>query len=84
MAYVLSRDITPSTHPHSLRKMAKSPAQFVREVRQEIRRVVWPTRREVLLSTVMVLLLATFVAIFLTLTDQLVSTAIQYIIGVAG
>ncbi len=64
--------------------MAKSPAQFVREVRQEIRRVVWPTRREVLLSTVMVLLLATFVAIFLTLTDQLVSTAIQYIIGVAG
>ncbi|MCH9780283.1 MAG: preprotein translocase subunit SecE [Alphaproteobacteria bacterium] len=64
--------------------MARSPAQFVREVRQEMRRVIWPTRREVILSTVMVTIFVTITALFLTLTDQIVSTAIQALIGLGA
>lgn len=47
-----------------------SPAQFVTQVRAEIGKVVWPTRREVALTSLMVFLLATLAAIFFSLVDM--------------
>ncbi len=46
-----------------------SPAQFVSQVRAEIGKVVWPTRREVALTSLMVFILATLAAIFFSLVD---------------
>jgi preprotein translocase subunit SecE len=51
-----------------------SPAQFVSQVRAEIGKIVWPTRREVALTSFMVLLLTLFAAVFF----QLVDLAIRY------
>ena len=45
--------------------MAKvSPAQFVRQVRQEISRISWATRRDTGLATITVFVMATIAAIF--------------------
>ena len=47
-----------------------NPVQFIQQVRAEVGKVVWPSRREVTLTTVMVLIMATVMAIFFTLADQ--------------
>jgi preprotein translocase subunit SecE len=49
-----------------------NPAQFVTQVRAEVAKVVWPTRREVALTTVMVFLLAALAAVFFSLVDLLI------------
>ena len=41
-----------------------NPMKFIQEVRAEISKVVWPTRRETLLTTVMVFIMAALTAIF--------------------
>lgn len=46
-----------------------SPAQFIQQTRAEIAKVVWPTRREVTLTTIMVFLLAAVAALFFSLVD---------------
>ena len=61
--------------------MAKSnPAEFVQEVRAETAKVVWPTRREVMLTTVMVFIMATIAAIFFFLVDRVISFGLQQIL----
>ena len=62
--------------------MAKpTPAEFVRQVRREVSKVTWPTRRETMISTIMVLVLATIAAIFFLITDNIISYVIQLILG---
>ena len=46
-----------------------NPLQFLQQTRNEVAKVVWPTRREVLLTTAMVLVMATVLAIFFSLVD---------------
>jgi len=62
--------------------MAKSsPAQFVRQVRQEASKVTWPTRRETGISTVMVFVMVTIMALFFLLIDWILSTGVSFILG---
>ena len=68
-----------------LRIMAKtSPAQFVRQVRQEIGRISWAGRRETGLATITVFIMASIAAIFFLLVDMVFSNAIQFILGMFG
>ena len=63
--------------------MAKlNPAQFVREVRQEASRVTWPSRKETLITTGLVLGLSTLAAIFFLVVDQLIQLAMRLIFGI--
>ncbi len=65
--------------------MAKtSPAQFIREVRQEASKVTWPTRKETGITTIMVFIMVFLAAIFFFLVDNVASTAIQFILGIGG
>lgn len=59
-----------------------NPIQFLREVRAETTKVVWPSRRETGISTVMVILFATFAAIFFLVADQVISRAVGC--GISG
>ncbi len=61
-----------------------NPLQFIQQVRAEIAKVVWPTRREVLLTTVMVFIMATLTAIFFALVDVLIRGGLQAILNVFG
>ena len=65
--------------------MAKtSPAEFVRQVRDELRKVTWPARKEVTITTVMVFIMVTIMAIFCVLVDQVLSVAIRFVLGLGG
>ena len=65
--------------------MAKtSPAQFVREVRQEISKVTWPTRKELTVTTISVLVMSTLAALFFFAVDQLIALVIRLILGLGG
>ena len=62
--------------------MAKTnPGQFLREVRQEVSKVTWPTRKETLITTVMVFLMVFLAAIFLFLVDQVLRIGTQALLG---
>lgn len=58
-----------------------SPAQFVRQVRQEGRKVTWPTRKEVAMGALMVFVLSSLMAVFFLAVDQFLSWLIQFILG---
>lgn len=61
-----------------------NPLQFIQQVRAEVAKVVWPTRREVLLTTVMVFIMATLTAIFFAVVDILIRSGLQGVLGMFG
>lgn len=62
--------------------MATNPLQFIQQVRAEVSKIVWPGRREVLLTTVMVFLMAALTAVFFALVDLLIRSGLQGILEV--
>jgi len=66
-------------------KMAiANPVEFVQEVRAEVAKVVWPTRREVVLTTIMVFIMATLTAIFFSLVDMFIRFGLQGVLSYFG
>ena len=61
-----------------------SPALFVRQVRQELQKVVWPERKDTLISSAIVILLVVFFSLFFLLSDQLWSFSIKKIIQIGS
>lgn len=61
-----------------------NPLQFIQQVRAEVSKVVWPTRREVALTTVMVFIMASLTAIFFALVDLLIRSGLQGILNFFG
>ncbi len=62
--------------------MAKfDPAQFVREVRAETARVTWPSRKETLVTTGLVLALSALAAVFFLVVDQVIQFAMRLVLG---
>ena len=65
--------------------MAKvTPAQFVRQVRQEISRVSWASRRETGTATLTVFIMTTIAALFFLLVDWVLSNGVQLVLGLGG
>ncbi|GHF32001.1 protein translocase subunit SecE [Kordiimonas sediminis] len=65
--------------------MAKtSPGDFVRQVRQEGRKVTWPTPKETSVTSVMVFIMVAFMAIFFLGVDFLLNAGVQFILGLGG
>ena len=71
--------------PQSDLDMAKksnfAPLRFMQEVRSEVSRVVWPTRRELLVTTAMVFAMAALAAVFFFLVDQVIRLGLSGILG---
>ena len=61
--------------------MAKTnPAQFVRQVRQEINRITWATRRETMYASLSVLVMAIIASLFFLLVDLLLSSVVEFLL----
>ena len=54
-----------------------NPVQFIQQTRAEIGKVVWPSRREVTLTTVMVFIMAAVMALFFTLVDMIIRFGLE-------
>jgi len=65
--------------------MAKiSPFKFLQEVRAEADKVTWPTRRETLITTIMVFVMVALASILFLVADQVIRIVITFILGIAG
>ena len=61
--------------------MAASPAKFLRDVRAEVTKVTWPTRRTTLITTGLVAAMASLTAIFFFAVDQIIGLGVRALFG---
>lgn len=61
-----------------------NPLQFIQQVRAETAKIVWPTRRETMLTTVMVMIMATIFAIFFFSVDLLIRFGLEAVLRIAS
>ena len=60
------------------------PVKYVQEVKNEMDKVTWPSRRETTVTSIMVLIFVFIAAIFFLLSDQLLSWVVGLILGIGG
>lgn len=59
-----------------------NPLQFLQQVRQETSKVTWPSRNEVLISTVMVIVLVIAASLFFLAADQIISWLVGLMLSI--
>jgi preprotein translocase subunit SecE len=64
--------------------MAFSPFKFLQEVRSETSKVTWPSRRETMITTIMVFIMVAASSIFFFVADQLIRFVVTFILGIQG
>ena len=64
--------------------MAFSPFKFLQEVRSETAKVTWPSRRETVITTIMVFIMVAASSIFFFVADQLIRFVATSILGIHG
>jgi preprotein translocase subunit SecE len=65
--------------------MAKtSPIEFAQQVRQEVAKVTWPSRKETIVSTGMVFVMVIFAAVFFFVLDQMLHHIVRLILGLGA
>jgi preprotein translocase subunit SecE len=60
------------------------PIQYVQEIKNEVKKVVWPTKRETTVTSIMVLIFVFVSAIFFLIADQILSWFVGLILGIGG
>ena len=61
-----------------------SPGEFIRQVRVETGKVHWPTRKETIATTIMVMIMTIILAFFFFGTDALFSSIVKYLLSFLG
>ncbi len=58
-----------------------NPFEFIQQVRAEAAKVIWPTRRETLVTTGLVLMLVVFTSVFFLVVDEVLRTIVSLVLG---
>lgn len=61
-----------------------NPAEYIRQVRSEVRKITWPTRKETTSSTIAVFIMVVIASIFLFLADFIMANAVQFILNLGA
>ena len=62
--------------------MAKTnPFEFLQQVRAETAKVTWPTRKETMVTTIMVLIMVALASVFFLIADQILGWIVSFVIG---
>ena len=61
-----------------------NPVEYYKQVRTEMQKVTWPTRKETTISAVAVFTMVLISSIFLFLSDQIIAFAVRMILGFGG
>ena len=64
------------------KNMVTKVLDFINEVKQETKKVTWPTRRDTMLSVLMVLIMVSIAGIFFLMVDLAISKIVTLILGV--
>jgi len=59
-----------------------NPFEFLQQVRAEANKVVWPTRRETMVTTGLVILLVVFASVFFVVVDEVLRAVVGFVLGV--
>ncbi len=65
-------------------KSRVSLGEFVRQVRAEGAKVVWPTRRETITTTIMVLIMTALLSVFFLGVDKVLGLFVKFLLSLAG
>jgi preprotein translocase subunit SecE len=60
-----------------------SPVEFIQQVQAETRKVVWPSRRETIMTAIMVVILTTVLAVFFLATDSVFELIVRGLLSLA-
>ena len=58
-----------------------NPVEFIQQVKREVSKVTWPTRKEVSVTTTMVFILVLIMAAFFLLVDNVLARVIRFVLG---
>ena len=61
-----------------------NPFQFIQQVRSEVSKITWPTRREVLITTIMVFIMSAIAALIFAVVDLIIRSGIQSVLNIFG
>ncbi len=61
-----------------------NPLEFLRQVRQEVARVTWPTRKETTVTTAMVFAMVIVASVFFFLVDQILAQGVRLVLGIGA
>jgi preprotein translocase subunit SecE len=76
---------TPVTAKFEGRTVAKpSPGEYIRQVRAEGSKVVWPSRKETVTTAIMVMIMTAMLALFFFGIDAAFSAIVQFLLGLLG
>ncbi len=75
---------TAQTEADAPVKRKTNPAEFVREVRQEAAKITWPSRKETTVTTIMVFIMVSLAAVFFFVVDQILGTAVRFLLGLGA
>ncbi|MGO8800516.1 MAG: preprotein translocase subunit SecE [Roseiarcus sp.] len=59
-----------------------NPFEFIQQVRSEASKVIWPSRRETLVTTGMVLLMVLFASLFFVTVDESLRFLVGFVLGI--
>ena len=58
-----------------------NPFEFLQQVRTEVAKVTWPTRRETVITTIMVVVMSILAALFFLAADFVLHTVVTFVLG---
>ncbi len=61
-----------------------SPAAFLRQVKQEVSKITWPTRKEAFQMTIVVMVMCLVLAVFFFIADRISAALIKFILGIGA
>ncbi len=59
-----------------------SPFKFLQEVRSEVNKVTWPSRKETMITTAMVFVMVAVASIFFLVADQVIRIGVTFLLGI--
>ncbi len=65
-------------------KARVTPAVFAQQVRQETAKIIWPSRKETVITTVTVFIMVTFASVFLYVVDLAIAVSVRWILGLGA
>ncbi|HMF21983.1 MAG TPA: preprotein translocase subunit SecE [Pseudolabrys sp.] len=68
--------------PAEVRRKRVNLFRFLQEVREETRKVTWPSRRETAITTGMVFFMVAIASVFFLVADQLIRIAVTFVLGI--
>src|SRR3954469_20676636 len=77
-------DQTSNQAPVEARRKRVSPFRFMQEVREETRKVTWPSRKETMITTAMVFVMVAIASVFFLVADQIIRVAVTFVLGIGS